>query len=283
MIRYLSFTALRKELAFSEVIECHKQIWAHGSEWKKYERTPRFADGLIFVCSKVRAVFTVEGGSTLTAEQGDLLYLPEGARYSVRFLGGGHGTDLYTVNFRLKDRNGNVLRFGDQLTRLANGAPDSTYTIASRLADTCCSPEENTLRKHSELFALFDAIGEEINYRSSDYYPIRKGARLLVKEWNQNRPIAYYAELSGVSETSFYQHFKAWASSSPAEYRTKMRISAAKSLLRNSSYRISEIAAEVGFDDPYYFSRIFRKAVGVSPRAYRQSDKTDQERDEKPT
>ena len=275
MIRYLTVTALRKELSFSEVIECHRQTWTNESEWKDYEHTPRFADGLMLVCSEVHAIFTAEDGSVLRAEKGDLLYVPEGARYSVRFLGGGNGTDLYTVNFRLKDQNGNTLRFGDRLTRLTNGAPDSTYTLASRLADTCRAPEENTLRKHSELFALFDAIGEEINYRSSDYYPIRKGTRLLIKEWNRNRPISSYASLCGISETTFYQHFKAWAGVSPVEYRTKMRISAAKSLLRNSSLRVAEIAAEVGFDDPYYFSRIFRKSVGVSPRAYRQSGETD--------
>lgn len=283
MIRYVTVAALRKELCFSEVIECHRQIWRDGIEWKGYEHIPRFADGIMLICSEVRAIFSSKDGSTLTAERGDLLYVPEGAQYSVRFLGGGHGTDVYTVNFRLKDRSGNVLRFGERLIRLANGAPDASYTLASRLADTCRSPEKNTLRRHAELFALFDAIGEEINYRSNDYYPIRKGVRLLMKEWNQNRPISCYAELCDISETGFYQHFKAWAGISPAEYRTKMRIAAAKSLLRNSSFRISEISAEVGFDDPYYFSRIFRKNVGISPRAYRQGTETDEETDTKPT
>ena len=48
-------------------------------------------------------------------------------------------------------------------------------------------------------------------------------------------------------------------------------------MLKNSNLSISEIAVEVGFDDPYYFSRIFKKFVGLSPRQLRnESEKNGQ-------
>lgn len=269
MTRFLSVAELKNEVCLSEVIECHRQTWADACIWNGYEHSPRFADGLMLVCSEVRAVFTLADGRELTATKGDLIYAPQGTQYIVRFYGGGLGTDVYTVNFRLRDAEGAEIRLGEHVTLLAEGAPPDCYAIAARLADTCLSPDGNNLRKHSELFAFLAAVGEEIIYRSEEYYPIRKGARLLLKEWNQNHPVSRYAEACGISETGFYQHFKAWARISPTEYRTKMRISVARSLLRNSSYRVSEIASQIGFDDPYYFSRIFKKSVGMSPRAYR--------------
>jgi len=97
--------------------------------------------------------------------------------------------------------------------------------------------------------------------------------RLLINEWDRNEHMDRYAADCKISESSFYQHFNVWAGVSPNEYRINMRISAAKSMLRNSSISVREIAEQVGFPDPYYFSRCFRRAVGLSPRAYREKQK----------
>jgi AraC-like DNA-binding protein len=75
-----------------------------------------------------------------------------------------------------------------------------------------------------------------------------------------------------MSETSFYVRFKEWSGTSPVKYRNGIRISAACSLLKNSNLSVYEIAVEVGFEDPYYFSRIFKKIVGLSPRQVRYED-----------
>lgn len=52
-------------------------------------------------------------------------------------------------------------------------------------------------------------------------------------------------------------------------YVNELRITKAKELLQCTNATITEIAAEVGFDDLYYFSRIFKKLVGISPKEYR--------------
>jgi AraC-like DNA-binding protein len=43
--------------------------------------------------------------------------------------------------------------------------------------------------------------------------------------------------------------------------------------LADSSLRIKEIAHQLGFGDAYYFSRVFTKVMGVSPRQFRQGDR----------
>ena len=50
-------------------------------------------------------------------------------------------------------------------------------------------------------------------------------------------------------------------------------ISKAKELLSTSSMRTSEIAYAVGYNDPHYFSYLFKKNTGLSPRDFRKDDK----------
>ena len=56
----------------------------------------------------------------------------------------------------------------------------------------------------------------------------------------------------------------------PLQYITKLRITNAKSLLETTSYNVTEIAQTVGYDNPLYFSRQFKKYTGVSPKEYKQ-------------
>jgi len=53
------------------------------------------------------------------------------------------------------------------------------------------------------------------------------------------------------------------------QYILTARIANAQSLLESSDYTVSEIASIVGYNNPLYFSRIFKKQTGLSPMDYR--------------
>ena len=55
------------------------------------------------------------------------------------------------------------------------------------------------------------------------------------------------------------------------QYILSKRIYNATALLQNDHYNITEIATIVGYDNPLYFSRIFKKVKGLSPKEYRKS------------
>ena len=59
------------------------------------------------------------------------------------------------------------------------------------------------------------------------------------------------------------------------DYLVKTRIDESKFLLVNSSLKIKEIASEVGYEDSLYFSKVFKKITGVSPKEYIRSEKID--------
>ena len=84
----------------------------------------------------------------------------------------------------------------------------------------------------------------------------------------------FYARSCAMSRSRFYQAFRSVMGVTPLQYVTRSRMLRARYLLRNTDLSVAEIAHIVGYPDELYFSRLFRKHTGVSPRLYRQ--KTDE-------
>jgi signal transduction histidine kinase/CheY-like chemotaxis protein len=77
------------------------------------------------------------------------------------------------------------------------------------------------------------------------------------------------AEAISVSEDYLSRVFRQEMNMSPWEYLNRYRILRAKELLRSTSDDVKNVALRVGFTNPAYFSRMFRKVTGTSPSAYR--------------
>ena len=63
--------------------------------------------------------------------------------------------------------------------------------------------------------------------------------------------------------------FKKETGASCREYVIQVRMRRACDLLKHTDYTVSEISRQVGYDDPYYFCRLFRKKTGMPPTQYR--------------
>lgn len=75
----------------------------------------------------------------------------------------------------------------------------------------------------------------------------------------------------GYSESYMYRLFFKETGYAPMNYFLHMKIDRACQLLLHTNMKINQVALKLGFDDPYYFSRIFKKIVGTSPKDYRHS------------
>lgn len=83
------------------------------------------------------------------------------------------------------------------------------------------------------------------------------------------QPLNFYAKKAGYSTSQFSHLFRQHTGTSPINYLNELRIQRAAEFLNNTDWSIKRIAYELGFEDPLYFSRNFRKCVGLSPKAYR--------------
>lgn len=78
-------------------------------------------------------------------------------------------------------------------------------------------------------------------------------------------------EYLGYSTSQFSLIFRNRTGHSPLNYFNLLKVQRACQLLETTDLKVNQISSKVGIDDNYYFSRLFAKIVGISPRAYRQA------------
>ena len=98
---------------------------------------------------------------------------------------------------------------------------------------------------------------------------IEHAAAYFNENYNTKISIDDYAESLHISTNWFIHNFKQYAGMSPAQYILSLRMVNAQSLLERTTYNIKEISEIVGYENPLYFSRVFKKEIGKSPTQYR--------------
>ena len=78
------------------------------------------------------------------------------------------------------------------------------------------------------------------------------------------------AEAVNLGRTVFYGKIKALVGMTPSDFLRRMRMQRAEELIVRSRMNFSEIAFKVGFSDPKYFTKCFKKETGMTPSEYRQ-------------
>ena len=100
---------------------------------------------------------------------------------------------------------------------------------------------------------------------------IDKATEYFNEHYSEDINIDEYAQKNHFSVSWFIRHFRQCTGSTPMQYILSKRIYNAEILLQNPSYNVTEVSRIVGYENPLYFSRIFKKAKGLSPSEYRKS------------
>ena len=269
----LSFSDLLTEPALFSGIDAVRQRFPDGSTWSGYIHMPRPDNGLVFICSNMTLLYEIPDQPPVTVKQGDVLFAPKGSCYKVLSQNPSvhSGADSYTVNFQITDATGRDITLGHRLGVIARDRFSRFNGLVAELSRACNHIRSSRLKIQSAFLNLLDAVLESMEEHSKEYYIIRRGVEQLTIDWNKSEKISKYAWICGISLSYFNAMFKNWAGVGPVEYRNRLRISQAQSILQNSPVSVSETASMVGFEDPFYFSRIFKEITGVSPTAYREN------------
>ena len=239
----------------------HKESKAYG----KIES--RLSHGFIFrLKGAAEYSFSAE---KLTLRSGELIFLPKGSSYEYRVEDSENS--LYTsINFQatLSDPCVRVYSF-DAFHNAAYIAQSFTELWKFGLESD----------KYKCLSLLYDLLSHLLTLENLDSEDKRKH-RLIEPALKYLNRHAYDSDfkieklhsLCGISDTYFRRIFSSKFGMSPQAYLQNKRISYAKSLIESGDYdSITEVSEAIGYNDPLYFSKAFKKFYGIAPTAYEQS------------
>lgn len=103
--------------------------------------------------------------------------------------------------------------------------------------------------------------GETVNLSASLNY--------IHKNFNADISVDFLAQMEHLSTGYYRSLFKRLTGMSPIDYITGVRLRHSCELMKVTNLSIKEISAMVGYEDQMYFSRIFRKKMGLTPKNYR--------------
>lgn len=113
------------------------------------------------------------------------------------------------------------------------------------------------------------AAAEPVPSRSNDLRLFNEFNRLLDSQFRAHLPLADYASQLGLTEARLNTLCRRYSGLSPKQLLSDRLLSEAKRLLLFTGTPITEIAYNLGFKDPGYFSRFFRSGAGVTAREFR--------------
>ncbi len=99
--------------------------------------------------------------------------------------------------------------------------------------------------------------------------PLEQAISFLTENIHRNPSLEEMANSINLSRTYFSNYFRQKTGFSPKDYFSQMKIQRACQYLAFTDLRVKEIAEKLGIADPYYFSRLFKKIMNLSPQTYK--------------
>lgn len=149
--------------------------------------------------------------------------------------------------------------------------PEVIITAGSKKVDGIIPPAI------SEMIGTKKAVSHSGNDESVDEKLL--GAAMKYVESNISRSDLSVEELSrelGMSRVNLYKRLVAMTGKTPIEFIRVIRLKHAAKLLRETRMNISEVAYQVGFNNPKYFTKYFKEEFGMLPSVYQEKEKQEQ-------
>jgi len=166
---------------------------------------------------------------------------------------------------------GQKLELEDQLQGLQFGADD--YISKPFNLDILKAKVHNAIETRRKIRSLFTSQSEipevSVNSESLDDKFLAKAYDVLEKYYsNPDFSVEMFSDNMFVTRSLLYKKLKALVDLSPNDFITIYRLKKARPLILSKEMSVSEVAYSVGFNDPKYFSRVFKKFFKKTPSEY---------------
>ena len=230
-----------------------------------------------------KTVFYFDGEATEVTAGHMVLFQPRQEQHYEYF--GKDKPEVYWVHFTGGEVKNILRHYGIPLDKnVLYSGTSATYAYLFKEMihelQTCRTGFEELLEMYlRQVFLLVQRSWQERKPTVNSYLAeeMEYARRYFNEHYNEPINIEEYAQSRGMSVSWFLRNFKQVTMKSPMQYILSIRISNAVSLLETTDYNVAEIAAIIGYDNPLYFSRIFRKQKGLSPSDFRKLRRTEEE------
>ncbi len=227
----------------------------------------RYKSGLIYML-KEKCLYEFDEESFVVGE-GELVYVPEGAKYKCTHLSQPKDARYYVVDFRLYDFSGKLVNLSSKPFKIDVSSFDNIKSLFDKLYDNYNTYDfANHLYMKSVLFEILYTVSKctVLNYNNETGLDnMRKAMNIIGNHYMEDISTKELAKLFNMSCSHFRKQFVKAAGYSPVVYRNRIRIHKAYEFISSGGMSIKEAADAVGFCDVYYFSTMFKKVMGVSP------------------
>ncbi|WP_109830663.1 helix-turn-helix domain-containing protein [Reichenbachiella versicolor] len=167
---------------------------------------------------------------------------------------------------------------GQPFIHLTEGQVEKVGSITDSIMSELDDQEENfeNIVMHQFLNLLFEL--ERIKKKqttytidsNSDFSIIVKFKQLIIENISQNLSIQDYSKQLGVSAKRLTSLTKQYTSLTPANQIKELKVLEAKRKLSNKNISIKEVAYSLGFDQPTYFTKFFKKETSTTPKQFQE-------------
>lgn len=102
---------------------------------------------------------------------------------------------------------------------------------------------------------------------------IEQSVAYMAQHLDRPLQVATLAAQANISPSHFFALFKRRIGSAPMDYFTRLRMRRACRLLHETNLSVKEVASKLGYDDPFYFSRVFKSVNQMAPSDYRMAQR----------
>lgn len=243
------------------------------TNWRDIDYTPDYSK-FYFICEGEG--WLKIGDREYYPKPGELFLMPEGVKQSYSYISD-RPFQKYWCHFSAKVGDINLFRMLEMSHVCRVADPDVIQEIFSSLTDHMKSDAVYAhLLAKSKLMEIFSYFIMNINVDEiifKNLTSIEKLSKILAyidSHIEYNITVHELAEIAYMHPNYFIRLFKQQIGVPPIQYIARKKIEKAKELLISTQASVGEIAHDLGFSDLYYFSKQFKKNVGLTPSEFRQ-------------
>ncbi len=226
-------------------------------------------DNKIYVIEKGE-IIVEGGGESFIAREGDLVLIPSLVTHSAR-LTDSRFVKKSWIHFAMKQGVSEYFLGYDRPIKISlSDLPQTLEIINSVIRYGDLSEPYRSLKTSSAIFELVALFFDKFQpKRTIELDNIDKAIEFINDNFTEQFSLDFLAEKFNCSGNHFIKKFKEKTGYTPIKYLSIKKIEEAKRLLESTELSINAVMEKVGYEDSSYFSKLFKKLVGYSPKNYR--------------